>query len=468
MTGPELKQRLEATGVPFGPRPARVLAACSGGTDSVALLALLRETPGLEVFCAHYNHGLRGAESDRDEAFVRELCALWGVPFSAGRGDAAAYAASRRLGVEEAARELRYHFLEETAKHLGCEYIATAHNAEDNAETVLLNLLRGAGARGLSGIPPRRELADGVWLVRPLLGCARAELSEILAARGLSHVEDSSNAGDAYARNRLRHRVFPLLAECNGAAVAHICAAAELLREDEEYLDGLAAAFLRESAADGALPLDALASLSKPVAMRALRRFAGSPGREHLERLYGLCLTGRDGASLDLPGGRFKRDGSFLRRSGGWAAVVLPRRELPPEGGTLALPEIGKTLACSLAIYRPGQEIYSSFNTFCFQSEKICGKITVASRTPGDRVRLAGRGCTKQVRRLLAEAGVPERERDAVPVFSDDQGVVAVAGFGVAERCAPVDGAEALVVRLYDERDNRVSTEGEIGCRTIF
>lgn len=145
-----------------------VLCAVSGGADSVYLLCRLcelRESLGLRVWAAHYNHCLRGAESDRDEAFVRDLCAGLGVEAYSGRGDVAAFARENGLGTEDAARRLRYAFLEQTADALGADAIATAHTADDNAETMLLNLARGAGLRGLCGIPPRRGR-----VIRPILG----------------------------------------------------------------------------------------------------------------------------------------------------------------------------------------------------------------------------------------------------------------------------------------------------------
>ena len=195
------------------PDNSRVLCAVSGGADSVALLALLREEGrGIRVACAHFHHGLRGAEADRDEAFVRDLCARWDLPFFVGRGDAAACARERGISVETAARELRYAFREETADAWGADLIATAHTAGDNAETLLLHLARGTGLTGLTGIPRRRGR-----IVRPLLDVSRAEIEAWLGERGIPHVEDSTNALDEAARNRLRHSAIPALESVNGA-----------------------------------------------------------------------------------------------------------------------------------------------------------------------------------------------------------------------------------------------------------
>ena len=222
----------------------RVLCAVSGGADSVCLLhSCLRLTHGGDttVCAAHYNHCLRGGESDRDERFVRSLCASLGVELRVGRGDVAAYAREHGMGTEEAARELRYAFLEEAADELGCGYILTAHNADDNAETMLMALVRGSGPRGLAGIPPRRGR-----ILRPMLGATRAEIEAYLAENGLEHVEDSTNECTDYTRNRIRKLCMPVLREINPRFAEAAARAGALLREDDAYLSSLAADFLKK------------------------------------------------------------------------------------------------------------------------------------------------------------------------------------------------------------------------------
>ena len=435
------------------PEGTRILAACSGGADSVALLSVLREIRGVSTVCAHFNHCLRGEESDRDEAFVRALCESWGIPFFAGRGDVAGYARAEGMGIEDAARTLRYRFVLDTARETGCALVATAHTANDNAETVLLHLIRGAGTRGLGGIPPVRKLGEGVRLIRPLLNVPRAEVEEYLAARGLSHVEDSSNAEARFTRNALRRNILPALERLNSDAVSHICSAAELLREDAAFIDGLASAFLAEHCRDGAADIAALRKLPKPVAMRVLSALTNNPGRKHLERAYALCLEGGERAFLDLPGGRAERHSGYFRFgvSREETAFSLPERALIP-GSVTDLPELGMYVICEKA--KNGEEINNSFNTFYFQNENICGTISVASYRQGEKVRLAGRGCTKPLRRLFAEAGIPPERRSRVPVLYDAHGVIAVYGFGAAERCAakPGDKAIRVEIRFRDER----------------
>ena len=425
------------------PDGARVLCAVSGGADSVALLHVLKSVQKLTVFCAHFNHCLRGAESERDEDFVKELCARLGVPCFTGRADVAAYAEENGLGIEIAARRLRYEFLERTAEEQDCSRIATAHNADDNAETLLMHLLRGSGLKGLCGIPPVRGN-----IVRPLLNVPRSEIEAYLAEHGLSHVEDSSNGSDDYTRNRIRHQLLPLLGELNGNAAGNICTAAELLREDEAFLSGLAEDFLAEYREENTLPLQKLLELPKPVAMRALRAMCGTDiARAHLDAVYMLCLNRAVHADADIPGMRVTKEYDLLTFGTESAPEPLPERELRP-GETVELPEIGKRIACTETIL--SKEIHNSFNTFCFKHANICGRLYVASRRAGDSVRLSGRGCTKTLKKLFSEAGLSLEARTMTPVIYDDAGVAAVCGFGMAERLTAQPGDPVIIVEIQD------------------
>lgn len=422
------------------PDGSRVLCACSGGADSVALLHMLCALPGVTVLCAHFNHRLRGAESDRDEQFVKRLCTALGVPFFGGSADVAAYAAAHGQGIEEAARTLRYAFLEQTAAAHSCGKIATAHNADDNAETVLFNLLRGSGARGLSGIPPVRGN-----IVRPLLCLTRAEIEKYLALHGLEHVEDSTNASDACTRNRIRHGVLPLLREENSAAVENILSATELLREDEEYFLSEAEKFMEKYSDGNSLPVSALLTLPKSVMMRVFRKLCGEIGRGHAQSIYMLCLNRAVHASVDVPGMRVTKIYDRLHFGTVGAAEKLPRTQLNV-GDRLFLPQIQKTVTVTKE--KISSEIHNSFNTFYFKNANICGSIYLASRNEGDSVRLLGRGCTKSLKKLFQEAGIPPQERDGIPVLYDEKGVIAVCGFGIAERCAAQGNEEVIKIEI--------------------
>ena len=269
----------------------------------LAWLNELREEYGFSLFAAHYEHGLRGEESQRDAAFTKEQCERLGIPCTVGHGDVAGYAAENRLGIEDAARTLRYRFLEETADRLRCDRIATAHTLNDNAETVLMNLCRGAGTRGLAGIPPVRGR-----LIRPLLETDREEIETYLKAHAIPHVEDSSNASDDYTRNRIRHRLIPLLKEENPSVLSAISRTAEILREDDSCLCRQAEAFLTRYREGDSIPAAELLKLEPAVASRVIRLLCGCS--ISLERTSALLrfAGGTERGILEIPGQKIRRE----------------------------------------------------------------------------------------------------------------------------------------------------------------
>lgn len=430
------------------PRGTGVLCAVSGGADSLCLLHLLwsrREELELRVCAAHYEHGLRGEESLADCAFVEAFCRERGIPCLAEHGDAAAFAASERLGLEDAARRLRYAFLERAADELGCDRIATAHTADDNAETILLNLTRGSGSRGLCGIPPRRGR-----IVRPLLGVTRAEVEAYLAANGLACRQDSTNGEDVFRRNRLRHAVTPVLRELNPAFAAAAARTAALLREDEDCLQGMAEAFLGQAYDGRSLAAKELAALHPAIASRALRALCPqSLERRHVDAALRFAQGGGLGF-LDLPGLRLRREQGRLYFDGE-AAEPLPPRPIRP-GTVTELPECALRVRAEEGLFT-GKEINNSFKTYCLKCEKIRGDILITSRRPGDRIVPAGRGVTKSLKSLFLEAGLTQAERDQTPVLRDDEGVLAVHGLALAQRCLPAEGDRVLRIS-FEKTEN--------------
>ena len=428
------------------PRGTRLLCAVSGGADSMCLLHLMksRETElGIEVFAAHYEHGLRGEESQRDCAFVENWCREKGILCVSEHGDVRAFAKEKGMGLEEAARELRYAFLQKTAAELGCTRIATAHNADDNAETLLFNLCRGRGAAGLRGIPPARGN-----IIRPLLRCTRAEIEDYLRENHVPHVEDSSNAGEEYSRNRIRHRVTPVLREINPAFSTAALRTAELMRRDEDCLSAMAEAFIRENFDGESLPLEKLRALHPAVAGRVFRRLC--PETLSLEQVDGLLekTAGSELAFADLPGIRLRFEQGRLY-FGQREKTLLPERVIAP-GTVTHIPEAGLKIRAGIEIF--SEEIHSKFKTYLFKCESICGNITCDSRRPGDKISPAGRNCTKSLKNLFLEAGMTQRERDLTPVIRDEKGVIAVCGLAVDRRCEAKPGDKVL--RLDIERDN--------------
>lgn len=262
---------------------SRVCAALSGGADSVSLLRSLCELSGelgAEITACHLNHGLRGEESDADERFCRDLCERLGVPFYSKK-IAVSELAQKHESTEEAARRARYAFFEEALERFGCGVLATAHNANDNAETVLLNLTRGTGLLGLCGIPPVRELgASGKLVIRPLLYITRAEVEEYLGGLGQDYVTDKTNLSEDYTRNKLRRRVLPELEAINPSIAAVIGRMIDNLREDSDFLEALADKAFNETREGRGWNASAIAALPQPIKARVVRKILQQGGVE--------------------------------------------------------------------------------------------------------------------------------------------------------------------------------------------
>ncbi|MCR4607648.1 MAG: tRNA lysidine(34) synthetase TilS [Oscillospiraceae bacterium] len=287
------------------PPGSKVLCAVSGGADSMCLLHWLADNAdalGISVSAAHFEHGIRGDESLRDMNFVEEACRAMQIPLFIGRGNVPEYAEERSMGLEEAARELRYEFLERTAGENGFDRIATAHNADDNAETVIFNLARGSGAAGICGIPPVRGK-----IVRPLLETCRSEIEKYLSDRGISHIEDSTNSSGQYSRNKIRHQIMPVLREINPSVSKAILRTGDMLREDNRLLEELADEFIAGHFNGESVRSKELAALPDAVEARVIRKLCPQPvSAVHTNDIMKLA-TGTELAFIDVPGARIRR-----------------------------------------------------------------------------------------------------------------------------------------------------------------
>ena len=380
-----------------------VICAVSGGADSMALLwgmFLLKEKLGFRLEAAHFNHQLRGEESDSDAEFVRKFCDFHDIPLHLGSGNVV----SGAKGLEAAAREARYAFLRSLKGT-----IATAHTADDNAETVLLHLIRGSGLRGLGGITPKSDR-----LIRPMLDVTRAEVEEFLKENYIRHMEDSSNGTDAYLRNRLRHHVMPLLRAENPSIATGLSAAAQRIRADAQLLDDLASEL---DSGDVAALRDAPGPLRRRALERLLRENGfPEPSASHLEQAESVVFSANPSARVTLSGVTLRR--SYGRLCVEREQVVLTTRVLPREGLT-ELPEIGLAVRTTI-VDGPGESIVSPV-----------GQMVVRSRRSGDS--LTTKGGTKTLKKRFIDRKLPQWERPAVPVIADEQGILAVMGFGPDE-----------------------------------
>ena len=403
----------------------RVICALSGGADSVAMtfaFYLLKEKLGITLEAAHFNHHLRGAESDRDEAFVRSFCDRYDIPLHVGSGEVSA----GKKGLEAAAREARYAFLRSLPGK-----IATAHTADDNAETVLLHLIRGTGLKGLGGITPVHGK-----VIRPMLSVTRQEVEAFLEAWCLSHIEDSSNQTDAFLRNRIRHTVMPLLKEENPRIGENLSQMALRLREEEAYLSG--------QAEFAVLPgIESLKTMHPAIRTRVLAEFLVKSGVKepedvHISQAEALLYSDKPSARASFPGGvTIARN--YNRLEALQQAPPLEAQVLPCPGAvTVHNLRITSQPAAGIA---DGPEAF----TVCPR-----GEIRIRSRQAGDAIRLAGG--TKSLKKLFIDRKIPAAQRERIPVVSDDEGILGVYSIGKnLERTA--DTENAVTIRFEKIKD---------------
>lgn len=440
-------------------RGEKVLCAVSGGLDSMCLLRMLEawcEERGGQVMAAHFNHRLR-TRADRDEEFVRETCESWGIPLTVGRGDVGEHARREGLSTEEAARNLRYAFLRRAAAEAGCKRVYTAHHADDNAETILLNLIRGTGLAGLTGMDWERE-----GLCRPLLGAARAELEEYAAEWKIPHMEDETNADpEAAARNLLRLQVMPLLKELNPRAAEHICGAARRLRGVDRSLEADAAArtaHVEVQEGRVTLSMEALAAAPAAVRPRMLLRLFDllgvgrkDIGAAHLEALMDLARRtawGKEGR-LSLPHGVTAR---YCRR---WLILetrpqILTEVQLVPgralHWGDYALTLLDRPEGEGISFFwrgRPGQSPV----------------VTAAPCPPGERLTLPGARGSRSVKRLCLDRRISLAERDRLPAIYVEGELAAVWRLGVDAAFAP-EGREPCRFIKIEKTEQQIEEDG--------
>ena len=416
------------------PQGGRVLCAVSGGLDSMCLLDFVCRQEGLSVAAAHFNHQLRGKNADRDEAFVREYCRQRGIPCFSGRGDTRALAEAEGLSLEEAARNLRYAFLEETAEREGFAAILTAHHADDNAETMLLNLIRGTGSAGLAGIPRIRGR-----IYRPFLTISRERLAAYAAAHDLPHVEDETNEEEDAARNVLRRRVMPVLRELNSGAVENMSHAAGILSRENRAMEQLTEEFARQMVQKGdSLSISWAALLEAPLAVAertVLQMLSAAAGcrkdltAAHVEAV--LELTDR--GSVDLPYGlTARREGNeliVLRRESGGERELLPGEPVEWKNWVLTLLRASDGEGISL---RGGWK-----------------RLRVSGCGGGERLTLPGtNGGGRTVKRLCLDRHISLAERAELPAIYADECLAAVWPLGTDEAWRPEAGEPAWFVQI--------------------
>lgn len=405
--------------------------ALSGGADSVALLDIL-QCGGYRVCAIHINHMIRGEEADRDEDFCRELCKKRSVPFFCHRIDVPGEAKARGESLELTARRLRYEAIEKTVALEGIDRVATAHHGDDNAETVIFNIVRGSGTKGGCGIPAVR----GIY-VRPLIECTRDEIIGYCAQKGLDFVTDSTNLSTDYTRNFIRHEIMPKLKEINPNSVRAFTVFSNSLRRDEEFISSLVPKKATRSE---------LARLPDPVLVRYIKQYCESGSRQ-IDALISAIRKGNEYVVTDMGEKIFAvcdRNNLTFRKK-----ITPPtHNEFIITDECTHIPQFGdiymtrdKARAEELVnIYKIAIYSYLKF-------DKIKGDIFLRSRREGDRYRY--KGMTHSLKKLFCARHIPVEQRSRVPLFCDEDGIVWIPEFLPTDRVRADKNEENIIFIGY-------------------
>ncbi len=427
---------------------SHVLAAVSGGADSTAMLLLLTECleKGLigKLSAAHFHHGLRGENADADEQFCRELCKRYAIPFFFGRGDVLSLAKEQKEGIESAARTMRYAYLRRVMAETGADCIATAHHADDQAETVLQHLLRGTGPKGLCGMSPRSgEIA------RPLLHWSRGDILDYLADRGQTYRQDETNRDTSYSRNLVRLEIIPSLQKIQPKLTDHLCSLAEDMRADEAFFLPDVTELIRDSETDGGYDRILMADSPEPIRKRALLHllngeFSYDICRNDVERLEWL-LHATSGKRVTLHGGlEAWNDGRILR-----IGKTENRSDLPVglEPGCTAETDgwrIRTEYADGFEKPSSGMEAYISAD-----ADRV-PELRARRRQDGDRFHPMGMKGSRLLSDIYTDRKFPQKLRTA-PLICLGEEIVFVPGYTVAESVRVVPESENIIHILVEE-----------------
>ena len=434
----------------------RVLVALSGGADSIAMLHLLREVEAAGALTvagvAHFNHMLRGDSADADERFCREVAASLQLPIEVGGADVRALAAAEGRSLEDAARTARYAFLELAADRLNAEAIAVGHSIEDQAETFLLRLIRGAGPRGLAGIRPKAGR-----VVRPLIDISRQQLRDYVAERQLMFREDESNADLSIARNAVRHRLLPVLQALSPSVADVLAREADIAREDDDFLSrtaiDLASSIVLVTKHGIEMDIESVRALHPALASRVVREGLdrAAPGqffgRDHIRATLTLMDAPVNGAgiALSLPGLSVRREGGRLVFGGSPLEPFSNSFQFPLSiPGEVALP--GWTVSAQTDTVEGARTFSATAVSVATGGLRL--PLAVRSRKPGDRFRPLGMGGQgRKLQDFLVDRKVTRTERDTLPLVVDsDDRIVWVVGQSVAEDFRVTDTSQGVIL----------------------
>jgi tRNA(Ile)-lysidine synthase len=442
-------------------RGDHVIAAVSGGPDSVALLqalVLLSPDYNLTLTVAHLNHGLRGAESDAEEQLVRRLSRERGIPCTVKRVNLPARQAKEKRSLEDMGREERYTFFSNLAEEVGATRIAVGHHRGDQAETVLMHLIRGSGLEGLKGILPVRE---GI-IIRPLLELDRKDILDFLRAGDLSFLEDSSNSEDQFLRNRVRHELIPLLQrQYNPRIVSTLNRTAEIVRREDDYLKSTARRILDAwqipslaKAGETTFEISKVLGLHEALQYRVIKALLEScvslpypVSSAHIQAILDLCRGRRPDGCLHLPGKIIVKRGYGMLTLAYRDGTMIPaenaegeRREKDLFCYSIEIPdrveiqELGRTVKTSFAEGQERGHFEGERNVAFLDLDKVQLPLAVRNRREGDRFQPLGMAGTKKLKAWFIDEKIPRRQRNSIALVADRQSVIWITGMRLSER----------------------------------
>ncbi len=402
-----------------------VTVGVSGGADSCALLwalCKLQDEYNLDITAAHVNHGIRGEEALRDERFVEAFCKKLGVKLEIAHFDVPKMAKEKGLGLEECGRILRYEFFESINPD---SLIATAHNLSDCCETLLINITRGTSPKGLASIPAVRRN-----IIRPLINCTRAEIEAFCKENKIGYVTDSTNNDDIYTRNKIRLNVIPQLKEINPSFEQAAARLIENVSEDNDYFSIITKDIIERAKCDGGYNASVIAENHKSIKSRVVASLIEKetgivPENKHISAVCDI-----------LSGGKTQILG---------AVTVTVKNGVLSFGEKELTPPWSVEINSEACVNTPDKTVYFEIiHNFSFENiqfvhkdvldyNSIVGKLVLRSRREGDEIKIAGRNCTKKIKKMLTEEKI--EDKNSVCVLADDSGPVWVEGFGCAERC---------------------------------
>ena len=403
----------------------RLLVGLSGGADSAALLLCLDEL-GYDVSACHVNHCIRGEEADRDQHFCERLCEGLGIGITVRRVDVPAYCRANPVSEEEGARLLRYNALQ----RISADKICTAHNLDDCLETTLFNLARGSGLKGIASIPPVRGN-----IIRPLIECSRADIEAYLAERGQDFVTDSTNLLDEYSRNKLRHKVVPVLREINPSLMETFAKTLGFLREDSAFLEKTADKAFEESIIEDGFSRKTIRGLDYPLRRRVIMRILAKNdigiSQDKIELIEQLVNNGGKASVKSECFAYTKSDVLYIYNENNRPKSAEDEVVIRPD--TVIIWQNRHICFKIIEIDGKFENVNKKFANSCLDYDKIKGVIVLRKRRAGDRIKLVNREFSSDVRNLMKQA-FPAHKRSSAVILADDDGVVLAETFGAADR----------------------------------